>query len=125
MSSGAQVLRPYVLRQWRALAGAAGGTAILALAELAKPWPIALIVDHVIANREAPFTPDMGVLLAIGGLILAIAVAETTSTYSSACGCSRRASGSRTSCASRSTTTSNASPSPTTSARPRATSSRA
>ncbi|MDA0167460.1 ABC transporter ATP-binding protein/permease [Solirubrobacter taibaiensis] len=81
MSTGAQVLRPYVLRQWRALAGAAGGTAVLALAELAKPWPIALIVDHVIGDHQAPFTPDMGVLLAIGGLILAIAVAETTSTY--------------------------------------------
>ncbi len=81
MSSGAQVLRPYVLRQWRALAGAAAGTAVLALAELAKPWPIALIVDHVIADHEAPFAPDMGVLLAIGGLILAIAIAETTSTY--------------------------------------------
>lgn len=81
MSAGAQVLRPYVLRQWRALAGAGAGTAVLAAAELAKPWPIALIVDHVIANHEAPFTPDYGVLLAIGGLILLIAVAETTSTY--------------------------------------------
>ncbi len=59
MSPGAKVLRPYVLRQWRALAGAGAGTAVLALAELAKPWPIALIVDHLIANRDAPFTLDM------------------------------------------------------------------
>lgn len=81
MSSGATVLRPYVLRQWRALAGASAGTAVLALAELAKPWPIALIVDHVIADREAPFTPDLTLLLAVGALILAIAVAESASTY--------------------------------------------
>lgn len=81
MSSGAQVLRPYVLRQWRALAGASAGTAVLALAELAKPWPIALIVDHVIADREAPFTPDLTLLLGIGAMILAIAVAESASTY--------------------------------------------
>ncbi|RKQ91030.1 ATP-binding cassette subfamily B protein [Solirubrobacter pauli] len=81
MSDGAKVLRPYVLRQWRALAGASAGTAVLALAELAKPWPIALIVDHVIADREAPFTPDLTLLLGIGAMILAIAVAESASTY--------------------------------------------
>ena len=60
MSNGVKVLKPYVLRQWRALAGACGGTVVLALAELAKPWPIALIVDHLIANREAPFDVDIG-----------------------------------------------------------------
>jgi ABC-type multidrug transport system fused ATPase/permease subunit len=75
------VLRPYVLRQWRALLGASFSTFVLALAELAKPWPIALIVDHLIANREAPFDLDMGLLLAIGALILAIAVAESAATY--------------------------------------------
>jgi predicted permease len=68
--NGAQVLRPYVLRQWRALSGAGAATAVLALAELAKPWPIALIVDHVIADHEAPFDVDMGFVLAIGALIL-------------------------------------------------------
>jgi ATP-binding cassette subfamily B protein len=75
------VLRPYVLRQWRALLGASLGTVVLALAELAKPWPIALIVDHLIGDRTAPFELDMGLLLAIGGLILAIAVAESAATY--------------------------------------------
>ena len=74
-------LRPYVLKQWRALLGASAATLVLALAELAKPWPIALIVDHLIGNREAPFDLDMGLLLAIGGLILAIAVAESAATY--------------------------------------------
>ena len=33
------------------------------LAELAKPWPIALIVDHVIGDRQAPFDVDMRFLL--------------------------------------------------------------
>jgi ATP-binding cassette subfamily B protein/subfamily B ATP-binding cassette protein MsbA len=47
------VLRPYVLHQWRTLVGAAGGTVVLAAAELAKPWPIALIVDHLIAEHTA------------------------------------------------------------------------
>jgi ABC-type multidrug transport system fused ATPase/permease subunit len=74
-------LRPYVLKQWRALLGASFGTVVLALAELAKPWPIALIVDHIIGDRNAPFEVDMGFLLAIGALILAIAVAESAATY--------------------------------------------
>ncbi len=74
-------LRPYVLKQWRALLGASAATLVLALAELAKPWPIALIVDHLIGDRQAPFDLDMGFLLAVGALILAIAVAESAATY--------------------------------------------
>jgi len=74
-------LRPYVLKQWRALLGASAATLVLALAELAKPWPIALIVDHLIGDRQAPFAVDMGFLLAVGALILAIAVAESAATY--------------------------------------------
>jgi ATP-binding cassette subfamily B protein len=75
------VLRPYIVKQWRALLGASIGTVVIALAELAKPWPIALIVDHLIGDRHAPFDVDTGFLLAIGGLILAIAVAESAATY--------------------------------------------
>ena len=33
---------------------------MVAAAELAKPWPLALIVDHLLADREAPFTLDVG-----------------------------------------------------------------
>jgi len=81
MSDGVRVLRPYILQQWRALVGASAGTVVLALAELAKPWPIALIVDHIFRNREAPFSVDMTLVLAIGGLILATAVAESAAQY--------------------------------------------
>src|SRR4051794_11682180 len=81
MSPGLKVLKPYILRQWRALAGAAAGTGVLALAELAKPWPIALIVDHIIGDQQAPFAVDTGLLLAIAGLILFIAVAESGAQY--------------------------------------------
>jgi ATP-binding cassette subfamily B protein len=75
------VLRPYILKQWRALLGASLATVVLAAAELAKPWPIALIVDHLIGNRTAPFDVDTGLLAAIGALILAIAIAESVATY--------------------------------------------
>ena len=74
-------LRPYILRQWRALLGACAGTGVVAAAELAKPWPLALIVDHLIGDRGAPFALDVPLLIAVGGLILAIAVAESAATY--------------------------------------------
>jgi ATP-binding cassette subfamily B protein/subfamily B ATP-binding cassette protein MsbA len=76
-----KTLRPYVLKQWRALLGASLGTVVLALAELAKPWPIALIVDHLIGGHRAPFDVDIRLLAVIGALILAIAVAESAATY--------------------------------------------
>ncbi len=79
--TGARALRPYVLKQWPALLGASASTAVVAAAELAKPWPLALIVDHVISDREASYTPDVGLVLAIGALILGIAVAESAATY--------------------------------------------
>jgi ATP-binding cassette subfamily B protein len=84
MSDGLHTLRPYVLRQWPALLGATASTAVIAAAELAKPWPLALIVDHLLGQRQAPFTLDGGdvrLLLAIGALILVIAVAESAATY--------------------------------------------
>ncbi|HET6551460.1 MAG TPA: hypothetical protein VFG79_23535, partial [Solirubrobacter sp.] len=83
MSQGERVLRPYVLRQWRALTGAGAGTAVLAAAELAKPWPLALIVDHLL-GRDTPFAldaADVRLIAAVGALILAIAVAESAATY--------------------------------------------
>ena len=52
------MLRPYVLRRWKALAGAGGATVALTLADLAKPWPLALVVDKVLGQRETPFTLD-------------------------------------------------------------------
>ena len=57
---------------------------MLAAAELAKPWPLALIVDHLLGQRTAPFeldAADVACSLAIGALILAIAVAEALATY--------------------------------------------
>jgi ATP-binding cassette subfamily B protein len=84
MSDGLHTLRPYVLRQWPALLGATASTAVIAAAELAKPWPLALIVDHLLGQRQAPFTldgSDVRLLLAIGALILVIAVAESAATY--------------------------------------------
>ena len=55
-------------------------------ADLAKPWPLALVVDRLLAGREAPFeldADDWRLLAAVAALVLAIAVAEAVAQYSS------------------------------------------
>ena len=80
--SGPRALRPYVLKQWRALLGASASTGVVAAAELAKPWPLALIVDHVLSDREAPVhARRRASCWRSARLILAIAIAESAATY--------------------------------------------
>ncbi len=77
-------LRPYVVRQWKALAGAAGSTVVLTAADLAKPWPLALVVDHLLSNRDAPFeltATDWRLLAGVAALTLGIAIAEALAQY--------------------------------------------
>ena len=85
MTPAGRMLRPYLLRRWRALAGAGGATAVLAIADLAKPWPLALVVDQVL-GRTAPFEltgSDTQLLVAMAALVLTIAVAEALARYAS------------------------------------------
>ena len=56
MSPAARMLRPHVMRRWRALAGAGGATLVLTATDLAKPWPLALVVDRLLDPRTAPFS---------------------------------------------------------------------
>ena len=84
MSPAGRMLRPYVTRQWRALAGAGGATAVLTAADLAKPWPLALIVDRLLAERTRPFDLEAGdvrLLIAVAALVMLIAVAEALAQY--------------------------------------------
>ena len=84
MSPAAQALRPFVARQWRALAGAGGATAALTAADLAKPWPLALIVDRLLDGRTAPFAlerADVRLLAVVAALVLAIALVESAAQY--------------------------------------------
>ena len=84
MSAPARMLRPYFARQWRALTGAGGATVALTAAELAKPWPLALVVDHLLDGRAAPFeldAADWRLLAAVTALVLAIALVEAVARY--------------------------------------------
>ena len=76
MTPAGRMLRPHVVRRWKALAGAGGATVALTAADLAKPWPLALVVDRLLAHRTAPFTLDAGdvrLLAVVAAVVLAIA----------------------------------------------------
>ncbi|MEA2320057.1 MAG: ATP-binding cassette, subfamily bacterial, partial [Solirubrobacteraceae bacterium] len=84
MTAAGRMLRPHVVRRWRALAGAAAATAALTAADLAKPWPLALVVDRLLAHRTAPFTLDAGdvrLLVVVAAVVLAIALVEAAAQY--------------------------------------------
>ena len=83
-SSTARTLRPFLAGHWRALAGAAIASVFVALAELAKPWPIALVIDEILQNRGTEFTlgaADLRTLAGIAVLVVAIAAVDAVSTY--------------------------------------------
>ena len=84
MSPAARALRPFVVRQWKALAEAGGATVALTAADLAKPWPLALVVDRMLDGRTAPFALDTGdvrLLAAVSVLVLVIALVEAGAQY--------------------------------------------
>jgi ATP-binding cassette, subfamily B, bacterial len=84
VTAAGRMLRPHVVRRWRALAGAAAATVAMTAADLAKPWPLALIVDRLLAHRSAPFTLDAGdirLLAVLAGVVLAIALVEAAAQY--------------------------------------------
>ena len=83
MSPAARTLWPYVRRQWKALAGAGGATGVLTAADLAKPWPLAIVVDELL-GRTAPFSlqgGDWGLLAGVAALVVVIALAEAGAQY--------------------------------------------
>lgn len=84
MSATARMLRPFLARQWKALVGAGGATAGVTLADLAKPWPIALVIDELFAGRSGSFdlsAADTRLLAIIAGLVVVIAMLDAASTY--------------------------------------------
>jgi ATP-binding cassette, subfamily B, bacterial len=77
MTSATQLLRPYVRKEWRPLSGAGLLAVVAALAELAKPWPLKLILDYLVLGHTGSFalgTREVLILVGIGGLVLAIAL---------------------------------------------------
>jgi ATP-binding cassette subfamily B protein len=72
------LLRPYIFAEWRALAVAALSTVAVVAAYLARPFPLALAVDHIIGKYgSGPFeltASDWRMLLMLAGGVLVIAL---------------------------------------------------
>ena len=84
MTTTARQLRPFLVKEWPALGGATVMTGLLTVAELAKPWPMKLVIDDLFAGRDRAFTlspHDYRVLAAIALLILGVAVVDAVATY--------------------------------------------
>jgi ATP-binding cassette, subfamily B, bacterial len=84
MSGSTRILRPYIAGQWPALAAAAAATVFIVLAELARPFPLALVVDRLFAGFDGPFElqpSDVRLLGAIALLVLAIALVDSLALY--------------------------------------------
>jgi ABC-type multidrug transport system fused ATPase/permease subunit len=79
-----RALMPFLRPEWPALAGAAGATVVLTVVELAKPWPLALVIDKIVRSRGGPFplsASDIRLLVVVVALVVAIALAEALADY--------------------------------------------
>ncbi|MGH2715250.1 MAG: ABC transporter transmembrane domain-containing protein [Thermoleophilaceae bacterium] len=77
MRPALRTLRPYLAPEWPALALAMLSTVAVVAAWLARPLPIALVVDRLLDQRQIPFELDAGDWRFIGllaGLVFAIAL---------------------------------------------------
>lgn len=85
MTRPSRLLRPYLARHWLALAFAGLASLAIALAELARPFPLGLAVDHLIGDSArggfALDAADVELLAGIGLLVLAIAGVNALAGY--------------------------------------------
>ena len=53
---GTRQLRPFLAREWRALAGAGAMSLLLTVAELARPWPLKFVIDKLLSGHDGGFS---------------------------------------------------------------------
>ncbi|MGH2805549.1 MAG: ABC transporter transmembrane domain-containing protein, partial [Thermoleophilaceae bacterium] len=86
MTGAGRLVRGYLGRQWRTMSVASAATLAAVAAQLARPFPLALVVDHLLEGRAAPFTldaTDLRLLGLLAGLVLLIALGDAAGTYAS------------------------------------------
>jgi ABC-type multidrug transport system fused ATPase/permease subunit len=84
-------LLPFTKGRWGALVGALGATVVVVAAELARPFPLKLVVDALADRAATGADVEVGGLLGIGALVVAIALADAGGTYASELGMRRNA----------------------------------
>jgi len=83
---GMRHLRPYLMREWRALAGAALTSVLLTVAELARPWPLKYVIDNVLSSHSGGFSltsHDDAALGVVAAAIIGIALLDGLSQFCS------------------------------------------
>ncbi|HEY3240928.1 MAG TPA: ABC transporter ATP-binding protein, partial [Acidimicrobiia bacterium] len=83
-SHPARLLAPFLRRHWPALGLAALGSVVLAVTELAQPFPLKLIIDRVAERASGPFKLTAGdhrFLIGVAALALSIALLEAVASY--------------------------------------------
>ncbi|HEY3019060.1 MAG TPA: ABC transporter ATP-binding protein, partial [Solirubrobacteraceae bacterium] len=84
MTATARHMRPFLGKEWPALAGATLMTVLLTAAELAKPWPMKLVIDELFGGHEGPFelsSHDYRLLAGIALLVIGVALVDAIGTY--------------------------------------------
>src|SRR3954453_1038445 len=84
LSATGRALRPFLAAHGAALTGAGAASVFVVLADLAKPWPIKVVIDELFAGHAGSFdlgARDMRVVVGIPLLVVAIAAVDAVATY--------------------------------------------
>ncbi len=85
MNRSGRLLRPYLWRQWRALSVATFASVASAAAELARPFPLKIVIDDIVGDHgDRPFSmqrPEILLLAVVAGLVVGIAVVDAVASY--------------------------------------------
>jgi ATP-binding cassette, subfamily B, bacterial len=79
-----RLLTTHARRHWGALAGAAGSTVALTLAQLAAPWPLKIAIDELVTGRGTAFhltSGDVSLLVGLALLVLGVAGVDALASY--------------------------------------------
>ncbi len=80
------MIRTLMLKRWPALAAAGAATIVVALAELAAPWPLKVVLDRLLGDRPTPFeltSPNWTLLAVVAAAAIGIAIVQALSDYAS------------------------------------------
>src|SRR5262245_11221966 len=84
LTPAGRLLSQHVRREKGALLGAALSTVVSTAADLAQPWPLALVVDRIFANHTGGFdltSSDIRLLVLVVLATIGIAMADAMAQY--------------------------------------------